>query len=127
MTPIEIMALIVIGFALIKIVVLFINPSKWMKVVEAVFAKPALTLIVAFVWAAVVLVILLQEMTIVHIFASMLFLMPLFLMGFAAYGKDTTAWAKKMLKDKKLMKKSWLLILVWIVLLLWVIYTIFFL
>jgi len=127
MTPIEIMALIVIGLALIKIVVLFVNPKHWMKVIEAVFTKPALTIFVSVVWTAVVLVILLQELTIVHIFASMLFLMPLFLMGFAAYGKDTTAWAKKMLKDKKLMKKSWLLILIWIVLMLWVIYTIFFL
>ena len=125
MTPIEIMALIVVALALIKLIVFAMNPSKWMKVIDAVFAKPALTIIVSVVWAAVVLVILLQEMTIVHIFATMLFIMPLFLMGFASYGKEMTAWAKKILKDKKLIKKTWLIILIWLVLLLWVIYTIF--
>jgi hypothetical protein len=127
MTPIEILALIVIVLAVIKLIVFLINPKHWLKVVEKFFCGCSYMIVIFIVWAAVVLWILLTELTIVHIFAAMLFIMPIIAIGFAAYPKETQAWAKKIINDKKLMRKTWLIWLIWIVLMLWALYTIFFL
>ena len=126
MTPIEIMALIVAALLIIKLVVVFINPKHWAKVAETSFAKPTITIVVCLVWSVVVLWFLLHELTIVHVFAVTLFLMPLFAMSFAFYAKETTAWMKKLLKQKNMLKRAWLIIVIWLVLALWVLYTILF-
>ncbi|MAG77831.1 hypothetical protein CL616_00535 [archaeon] len=125
MTPLEILALIVIVLATIKLIVFLINPKHWMKVVEKTLCGCPHMIVIFVVWAAAVLWLLLTELTIVHIFATMLFVMPLFALGFAAYPKETQAWAKKIIKDKNLMKKTWLIWLIWIALMLWALYTIF--
>ena len=126
MTPIEIMALIVASLIVIKLVVIFINPKHWAKVAETFFKNPTVTIVVSLVWAAVVLFFLLQELSIVHIFAVTLFLMPLIGVGFAFYAKETTAWMKKLLKQKNMLRRAWLIVVIWLVLALWVLYTILF-
>ena len=126
MTPIEIMALIVAALLIIKLVVIFINPKHWAKVAETSFTKPTVTIVVSLIWSAVVLYFLLQELTIVHIFAVTLFIMPLFAMGFALYAKETTALMNKLLKQKNMLRRAWLVIVIWLVLALWVLYTILF-
>ena len=127
MTPIEILALIVVVLAVIKLIVFLINPKHWLKVVEKTFCGCVWMQLLFVVWAVVVLWILLTELTIVHIFAAMLFLMPLMALGYASYPKETLVWAKKIISDKQLMKKTWLIWVIWIVLMLWALYTIFFL
>ena len=63
--------------------------------------------------------------TIVHIFAVILFIMPLMLLSFAAYSKGFLGMASKLLNNKDAIKKAWLAILVWIVLMIWVLYVLF--
>ena len=125
MTPIEIIALIFVIIGLIKMIVLFINPANWMKVVDKVYSNSAVTMIVGLVLAVVILNYLLAELTIVQIFAAMAFLGALMMINFASYGKETVTWANKLLKDKNMMKRSWLSIVVWIALMLWVLYALF--
>lgn len=124
MTAVEIMALVVVVIAAIKIIVVLSNPRNWLAVVKAIYANPVLTALVALVLAIVSLGYLLKEVTIVQIFAVMLFLWFLMMLGFAMYSKDVVAWADKML-TKKMIKKSWLAIVIWVVLLVWALYGIF--
>lgn len=125
MTPIEIMALIIAVFAAIKILVILINPKSWMNVVKTVYGNPILTTIISLVLAVVVLNYLLVELTIVQIFAVMLFLSLLMVIGIAAYSKDILQLASKLLEDREVLKKAWLAIIVWVILIVLVLYTLF--
>ena len=126
MTPIEIMALVVVLLGGIKLIVFAINPKSWMKVVDSVFSRPMLTTVVSLILGALVLWFLLKEITIVQIFGAMLFFMFLMALGWSAYSKEMLAFSKKVLKQKDLLKRSWLILVIWIVLLIWVLYALFF-
>jgi len=126
MTPIEIIALIVVIVSTIKIIVLLINPNTWMqKVVKPVYSKPMLLTAISTILAAIVLNYLLAELTIVHIFAVMAFLALIMAVSFASYSKEMLVFSAKMMKDKTVVKKSWLSILIWIILIIWVLYVLF--
>ena len=53
MTPVEIMALIVVVAAAIKIVVFLINPKSWAKVIDRVYGNSVLTMFLSLVLALV--------------------------------------------------------------------------
>ena len=120
MTPIEIIALILIIAVAVKLIVIMTNPKKWMGIVDAVWKNSGLTTIVCLVGAGIVLYYLLESgIGIVQILAVMLFLGLLIGLSAAAYSKDLIAFGKKILKDKAVVKKAWLVIIIWIVLILW--------
>lgn len=125
MTPIEIIALIILVAAAIKILVILIKPSSWMGMARTVWKQPALTAIVSLILAAIVLYYLLQEITIIQIFAVMAFVALLAALSMAAYSAEIIALGQKMLKDKAVVKKAWLSIVVWIVLIAWGFYVLF--
>ncbi|MBN1645158.1 hypothetical protein JW851_03945 [Candidatus Woesearchaeota archaeon] len=125
MTPIQIMALIAAILAGIKIIVILLNPKKWMVVVNKIYANPAVATIAGLVIAGVSLNYLLKVMTIVHVFAAILFFAGMMIIGFAAYQKDTLAFANKILKDKNAIKRAWLSIIIWIALIIWVFWILF--
>lgn len=125
MTPIEIIAFILVLLVLVKLIVILINPKSWQKTTQALIGKPILTIVVSLVLAAVVLYYLLAELTIVQIFAVMAFLALLMMLSMAAYSKEFLTMAKKILKDRSALKKCWLPIAIWIVLMLWVLYALF--
>lgn len=126
MTPIQIMALIVALIGAIKTILVLISPKTWAdKIVKPIYANPFVTSIAALILGGVSLWYLLKELTIIQIFASMLFFMALMLLGFAAFSKDTVAFAQKLLKDQECIKKCWLVLIIWIVLLIWVFYALF--
>ena len=119
MVSIEILALILIIITAIKLLVLLTNPKKWVGVVDSVWKNAGLTTIICLVGAGVVLYYLLQELTIVHILAVMLFLALVMGLSISAYSKDLMVFARKMLKDKAIVKKGWLAIIVWVIIILW--------
>ncbi len=125
MTPIEIMALIIAVFAIIKMLVILINPKSWMSVVKTIYAKPVITGVVGLVLALITLYYLLEELTIVQIFAVILLVYFLMLMGVAGYSKELLKWVEGMLKDKRVLKKAWLALIIWILLIVWVLSEIF--
>jgi hypothetical protein len=120
MTPIEIMALIILVVATIKILIILVNPKTWVGVIDRVWASPALMMIVSLILAAISLYYLLQEgITIVQIFAVMLFMSFLIAIGVSVYVKEILSMSKKLLKDRSIIKRSWLYLLIWIVLIVW--------
>ena len=54
----------------------------------AFYSKPMVTTVLALIVAIVILRILLQELTIVQVFAAMTFMMALMMVQFASYGKE---------------------------------------
>ena len=119
-TPVEWMALILIVISAIKIIVILVKPKAWNdSVVKKLWKNSGLAMIVSLILAAVALYYLLQELTIVQILATMLFLALLMAIGVSAYKKEIIGLADKMLKNKSVIKKSWLYLIIWIVLLLW--------
>ncbi len=126
MTPIEIMALIVVLLGLVKLFVIFLNPQKWALVARAVYSRPKFTAAFSVALIVISLYLLLAELTIVQIFASMLFFMALMFMGFSAYSKEMLAFSEKILKDKNSLRRLWLSVVVWLALSVWVLYEILF-
>ncbi len=124
-TPIEIMALIVAVLGALKILLILINPKSLLPVTKKVYGKPVATTIVALIAAGVVLSYLLVELTIVQIFAAMLFTMALMVVGAAAFGKEIIDWAQNIMQNRSFLKRSWLCLIIWIALIVWVLLEIF--
>ena len=125
LSNIEVMAIIVVFLAAIKLITLIINPRIWLKIVKTVYGNRFLTPVVSLVLAVVVLRYLLAELSLAHIFAVMLFFMLIASISVSAYSKDMLALSEKLLKDRNIVMKAWLALLVWIVLIIWVLYSIF--
>ncbi len=125
MTPIGIIALILIIVSAIKIVVILVNPKSWADIVKKIWANPMVMSIVSLILAAIVLYYLIQSgLTIVQILAVTAFVGLLMAVGIGIYANEVISMATKMLK-KGLMKKAWLYTLIWIVLLIWGAYELF--
>ena len=125
-TPIETLALIIALLSLTKLLVILVNPMSWFKkVVKPVFSNPFTLQLTGLILAGVSLFYLLQEFTIVQIFAVMFFVMSLMLFGVATYGKDLLDFADKIYKRKGAIRKSWLSILIWFILIIWVLIELF--
>ncbi len=122
MTPIEIIALILIIISAIKIIVILVNPKSWADVVKKIWANPTLTSIIALILAAIVLYYLvwIEGMTIVQIFAVTAFVVLLMAVGIGTYAKEVISMSTRMLK-KGVLKRAWFYTLVWIVLMIWAI------
>jgi len=122
----QILALIFIAIASIKILVLLINPNSWSRLIKKVWKKSTVTMIVCLVLAAAVLYLLLLEgITIVQIIAVMTFISLLAGAGIAMYAQDMVVLSHRLLRDRNLVKKSWLYILIWVVLMLFALKEIF--
>ena len=122
-TPIEWFAFILSVFVLIKLVVIFVDPNKWMNFASSIWSRPALTSFISLLLAVMVLYYLLEELTIVQIFAVMLFFTLIFAMGIAPYAKEFIAMGKKMIN--RTVKDLWFYILIWLALIAWTLYSLF--
>ena len=119
MTPVEIIAAIVVIAAAIKMLVLLINPSAWMNFAKKSYAKPIVIQIIGLILAGVVLYYILPEIGIVQIMAVMAFLGALLMIGLAAQVDDLIKKYESQVKKGRMWKENGLYILVWIVLLVW--------
>lgn len=125
MTPIEIIALIVIIIFAIKIIVILVNPKSWADIVKKVWVNPMVMSIVSLILAAIVLYYLIQSgLTIVQILAVTAFVGLLMAVGIGIYANEVISMAIKMLK-KGLMKRAWFYTLIWIALIVWGAYELF--
>jgi len=110
-------AFVVLG--LIKFLFLFFNAKAWMKFSLKLYKNPYLLIAIELILALLIFYYLLQSLTIVQIMAGILLGALLTGLTFAAYGKETIAWAKKILTAKSLFKKAWLPMLLWLILMIW--------
>lgn len=122
-TTIEWFALVIAVFALVKIGFILLKPKAWISFATKVWKNPKITGSVALILSIVVLYYLLKEITIVQIFAAMLFFSLLMMMGFAPYAKELISMSKKNIK--KIVKELRLYLLIWLLLIIWVLWEIF--
>lgn len=125
-TPIEWIVTVFAALALIKLIVIIVNKEGWWPVVKGVWGKKNrwLTGIIALILAVIVFWFLIQELTIVQIFAVMAFTALFMILGFMQYADDLLTLAKKMLK-KRFSGWLWLYVIIWIILTLWALYEVF--
>ena len=119
MTPLEIIALIVILFALVKLVVFLISADAWLSFAGRLYVKPQITSLIAVALAAVVLYFLFTSgIGIVEILATWAFLALLLVAGFSMYATEIIDWAKSKTAGAWL-REQWLLSLIWLGLIVW--------
>jgi len=117
---IEVIALIMIIVAVIKMIVLLIKPQAWMNFAKGMLGKKVLTQIVGVVLAAVVLYYLIGAgMTIVEILAATTFVALLLVVGLAQHTDDLVKKYQAQIKRGNLWKENWLYALLWIIILVW--------
>jgi len=126
MTPIEIMALIAAIIVPIKIITLLRSRQSWFNTVTKRFwGNPVATTILLLIVVIVTLYFLLQELTIVQIWAASLFIMALIALGLAPLSKYMLEIEKKWFTEMNVLKIGWLPAIVWLALIIWVLYTLF--
>lgn len=126
MTPIEIMALIAAIIVPIKIIMLLRSQKSWFNTVTRRFwGNAVVTTILSLIVVIVTLYYLLQELTIVQIWAVMLFAMALISLGLAPFSKYMLDVEQKWFTETNVLKIGWFAAIVWLVLIIWVLYTLF--
>ncbi len=125
MTPIELMAFFVAALGLLKMLVIMVNPKNWMPVVKGVYGNAAIAQLVGLALGGLSLWYLLQELSIVHIFAVMFFFMMIMLVTVTSYSKEMMGLANKLLKDPNALKRAWLGCVIWLALTIWVLWALF--
>ena len=119
MTPIEIIALIMIILAVVKIIILLVNPGAWLDFAKSMWKNPGAVKVVGLVLAAITLYYLLQELNIVQIMAVMAFMASLIMVGFAPYVNPLMNKFEAQIRKRNIWQKSWLYTAIWIILLIW--------
>jgi len=119
MIPIEIIALVLIIFAAIKMFTLLVKPQAWMNFTKALFKKKSVAVVIGLILGGVVLYYLIQELTIVQILAVTAFIAMLFLIGLAGHVDELIRRYEREIKKGKLWKENWFYTLIWIALLVW--------
>jgi hypothetical protein len=118
MNYITLFAWIVVALSVIKMLVLLVNANAWRSFVKRLYSKPTITKLIALILAAVVLYYLINAgITIVEIFAVMLFVMLFLVVGVGSYVKKIV----KGISFKQILKEQWFYVLLWLALLVWVV------
>lgn len=119
MTAVENIALIVIAFIVIKLIVLLVNPKRWMNFSKKLYSNKTTYTIVSLILAAVVLYYLLLEITIVQILAVVAFVALLMMIGLGPYYNSLAKIAETQIKKGNFWKDNWFYILIWGALIVW--------
>lgn len=126
LSAVDIIALVFILLAAIKLLYLLIDPKKWYGVISGIYKKPKAAFIIYLILAIVVLVYLLQEITIVQIIAVAALVGLLTGMGISLYFRDFLGILKKIYSDKgSLLRKNWVPIIIWLAIFVWALVEIF--
>ncbi|MEK6875195.1 MAG: hypothetical protein AABX30_00770 [Nanoarchaeota archaeon] len=126
MFTLESLALILAVLVAIKIITIAISPKSWMKFVEIIYKRPVWLAVISLLLSIATLQLLLDNgMTIIQIFAVMLFLVFLSALSVSVYSKEVLNLGKELLRDRNIFRKAWLPILVWLALAIWALWEIF--
>ena len=126
MTPIEIMALIAAIIVPIKIIMLLRGQKFWFNTVtRRYWGNAIITTILSLIVVIVTLFYLLQELTIVQIWAVTLFAMALISLALAPFSKYMLSVEKKWFTETNVLKTGLVAGIVWTILVIWVLYALF--
>jgi len=120
-TPIEIIAWILIIITAVKLLTISTNPDSWRRFTKTIYGNPRYSRLFSLTFAFIILYYLLQELTIVQILATSLFVTMLILYGFLSMGSELLKISDKLYKKygNKILRKYWLYTLIWVVLLIY--------
>jgi len=125
LTPVEIIATLFVALGLIKLTVIAVNKDVWYHTVaKRVYGNPGTSAVIISLLAITVLYYLLQELTVVQVFAAVCFSSLFVALGMLANSKNVLAFAQKAYHTK-LPAWTWLFTLTWLALSFWVLHTIF--
>jgi len=127
LTPVEFIAALLAFVTLIKLVVITVNKKAWYnKVAAPIYGNAKSSSKVFLVLAAIIFYYLIQELSIVQIYASLAFTSMIMGAGLMMYSKDVLQMAKKAL-SRKFDGMTWLYIIIFAILSIWVLNSLFFL
>jgi len=123
----QIAVLILAILVVIKLLVLAIKPKAWLNLAKSLYGNPLITGLVIVILAIILFYYLLMQLTIVQIMAAIALGALLTALSFTLFGKETIAWANKILKNKKILWSpgAWFVWLIWLVLIGWALYALF--
>ena len=125
-SSVDVIAAVVAIVAIVKIIVVIINRKAWCdKVVEPIYNNSSLSSSIFLILGIVAFYYLLQEISIVQIFAVIGLSACLIAVGLLQYSNEFIFMLKKVCK-RKFGRWLWFYIVVWVVLSVWVLYEIFF-
>lgn len=119
MNTIEIFALILIGLAAVKILMLLYKPEVWFNLVGKIYIVPQLVTLLALLLSAIVLYFLINAgLTIAEILAVCLFIALLIMVAMASYAEELLVWIKQQ-DISAIIRRTWIYMVAWILLLAW--------
>ena len=123
-TPIDIIALFFVILVLVKLLVVSYNKRIWIeKITKPIYNNQKITGIIVTGLALLILKYLLEELSLVQIFAVVFFSSLLIVLGFLPYSKELMNLIEKVEK-RKFTKWQIFYLLVWLFFALWVFYEI---
>ncbi len=126
MTPIEIIALIVIVLIVIKMLVLLVKPMAWMNLAKGIYKNAIVAQVIGLILAIVVLYYLVNNgVGIVTILAVTAFVALLLMIGLATHVDDFIVKYERQIKAGIMWKENWLYVIIWIALVIWGAYEFF--
>jgi hypothetical protein len=125
MKALEVIALIVAIGIIVKLIALLCCKKKWVKFVKKFYKNTGLAVLIFLILGVVVFGYLIQELTIIQIFAAMAFCGILAGLSLCAYPGEIIGFAERVLKGK-LPGLVWISGLIWLVLSIWVLVKIFY-
>ncbi len=128
MTAIEIIVLIFIAISVIKLIMLAISPASWYgrkNPLIGLFSNKNKATLVSLILGGIILFYLLQELSIVQIFAASIFGWMIIMFSMAPFSERLFEWVKGIAGEPRFFSKNILSIVVWIFLIIWVLKEIF--
>src|SRR3989344_745683 len=123
-TPIDIIALFFVILVLVKLLVVSYNKRIWIeKITKPIYNNQKITGIIVTGLALLILKYLLEELSLVQIFAVVFFSSLLIVLGFLPYSKELMNLIEKVEK-REFTKWQIFYLLVWLFFALWVFYEI---
>jgi hypothetical protein len=126
MTPVEVIALAGALIVPIKIIVILTGQNVWFEnVTKRYWKNAATTTLLSLLAVAVLLFFLLQELTIVQIWAAATFGMALVSLALAPFSKHMISVERKWFTETNVLMTGWVPGVVWLALVVWVLYAVF--
>jgi hypothetical protein len=127
MNPVEIIALLTALIVPVKLIILMRSQRFWFKNVTSNYwvGSGNTTMIASFIVSIASLYFLLQELTIIQVWAALFFSMALISMALAPFSKYLLEVENRWFTETNTVKKGWLSTIVWVAISAWVLIALF--
>ena len=119
-TPVELIALILVVFLVIKILLYFTSPRGLLNIEKGFLSHPSILRWISLILAGIVLNYILKEVSITQIFAVLAFLSLLFVIGASFFGREIINMKESVIRSEDGVRKLKWYAFLWIILLVWV-------